>query len=262
MNKLVDKSLPIRDPGLAAAFLFFLALRIFAHFRFPALSRDGCYYLMLVQRWLESGNFDVLMNTPDFWIPPLPLFMMKLLVGCGFSLEFAGVGLNILLGSLLPLVVFLITNELCTNRKIAWGAMLLCGVNPSMITLSIDPLRDMPYLFFAGCFLWQLCVAARRPHWRPWCLSGCFFALALLSRYEAAEMLLLVFAALAAGAAYKTISWRRAAVFGLLYLAAVSATFLILTLCIQNPGGVIRYYTRYMTWQTGRVAPPPPPESE
>ena len=65
----------------------------------PTVSRDGLLYLELVQVWHDHGSFQaVLEYWPRFWIPPFPLYLMKLLTDCGIPAEAAGVGLNIAMG--------------------------------------------------------------------------------------------------------------------------------------------------------------------
>ena len=50
----------------------------------PTVSRDGLLYLELVQVWYDRGSFQaVLEYWPQYWIPPFPLYLMKLLTDCG-----------------------------------------------------------------------------------------------------------------------------------------------------------------------------------
>ena len=120
----------------------------------PTVSRDGVLYLELIQIWHRNGDFqDILDYWPQYWIPPLPLYLMTFLMHCGLSAEAAGVGLNLLAGSMLPLIVYGIAAEVCEDRRIAFYSALLMAVNPGRIELSIEPQRDMIYLFFCGLLI-------------------------------------------------------------------------------------------------------------
>ncbi len=84
-------------------------MALLGYFLEPVISRDGCLYLELVRIWHETGSFKGLLEVyPDCWIPPFPLFLMKILVDLGLSPEVAGVGLNMVMFSCLPLITWLI----------------------------------------------------------------------------------------------------------------------------------------------------------
>ena len=79
--------------GIALLFLF---LSLFSWNLEPTVSRDGLLYLELVQIWHDHGSFQaVLEYWPQFWIPPFPLYLMKLLTDCGIPAEAGGGRVNI-----------------------------------------------------------------------------------------------------------------------------------------------------------------------
>ena len=86
---------------------------------------------------------------------------MLLVMKCGFSAYLSGVGVNIFLGSLLPGIIYLIANEVCRSRRIALASALLIALNPPMIELAVEPLRDTVYLFFAGLVICLLIFGDR-----------------------------------------------------------------------------------------------------
>ena len=154
----------------------------------PTVSRDGILYLDLIQIWYKNGDFqDILDYWPQYWIPPLPLYLMPLLMHCGLSAESAGVGLNLVLGSLIPLIIYGIAIEVCNDRRIAFCAALLMALNPTRIELSIEPQRDMIYLFFCGLLIYFLLCGIRRQKWYFWCMAGLAFGMSFLTRYETLE---------------------------------------------------------------------------
>ena len=139
--------------------LLSLFLSLFCWNLEPTVSRDGLLYLELVQVWHDHGSFQaVLEYWPQFWIPPFPLYLMKLLTDCGIPAEAAGVGLNIAMGCCLPLIVYGIAMEITGKRKIALCSALLTALNPSMIELAIEVQRDMIYLFFCGLLIYFLFI--------------------------------------------------------------------------------------------------------
>ena len=76
--------------------------------------------------------------------------MMKMLFYTGLSLHAAGIAVNLVFGSLLPLVAWGILRQLTSCREIALGAAFLMAFHPSAIGLSADVTRDTLYLFTGG----------------------------------------------------------------------------------------------------------------
>ena len=168
---------------LAGITVLSLLITGFCWFFEPTISRDGIFYLELVQIWHDQGNFQgILKGWPRFWLPPFPLYLMKLLTDCGLSAETAGVGLNIAMGCCLPVIVYGIAMEITRERKIALCSALLMLLNPSMIELAIEVQRDVIYLFFCGLLIYFLAFGIRRQKGFDWVRAGVFFACSFLTR--------------------------------------------------------------------------------
>lgn len=155
----------------------------------PEMGRDSCYYLRLVEQWHHGGFNGVLKVLPDFWFPPLHLYVTTLFTFTGLSPENSAVAFGMICAVLLPLVSCAIAYEMFRDRRIALGAALLTAVNPSVIEMAVQAQRDVPYLLSAGVCLYLLISAIRRKGWLRWIGAGAAFAVALLIRYETAEFL-------------------------------------------------------------------------
>lgn len=190
-------------------------LRLFSWWMDSAVSRDGILYVNMAETWHGGGNYEIMLEqVPDSeWVPFLMIWLMKLLMTTGISAEAAGMGMSLVLGSLLPLIVYGIATVVCEKKEIALGAALLTAVHPPLIELSIEIQRDTPYLFFAGIVIWSLLGAIKYRKWYLWGLGGIAGALAVMIRYETFELLLLAFGYLFVAPLLKWETWRR--VFGL-----------------------------------------------
>ena len=213
----------------------------------PTVSRDGLLYLELVQVWHDHGSFQaVLEYWPRFWIPPFPLYLMKLLTDCGIPAEAAGVGLNIAMGCCLPLIVYGIAMEITGKRNIALCSALLTALNPSMIELAIEVQRDMIYLFFCGLLIYFLACGIHRQKWFYWVFAGVFFACSFLTRYETLEFVPLIAFYFLFLLIAKYMSWKKLLINASVFLASMAAVFFLLihTMGVQEHlfGSYQKYY--------------------
>lgn len=224
-----------------------LFLSLFSWRLEPTVSRDGLLYLELVQIWHDHGSFQaVLEYWPQYWIPPFPLYLMKLLTDCGIPAEAAGVGLNIAMGCCLPLIVYGIAMEVVRERKIALCSALLMALNPSMIELAIEVQRDMIYLFFCGLLIYFLACGIRRQKWFYWFFSGVFFACSFLTRYETLEFIPLIAFYLLFLLIAKYMSWKKLLLNASVFLVITTGVFFLLihTMGVQEHlfGSYQKYY--------------------
>ena len=82
------------------------------------------------------------------------LYIIKNLMVFGLSAETTGLVLNIVLGGLLPLLIYNIAKVITNNREISLISALLTAVHPSLIELSTEVQREMVYLVLCGLFLY------------------------------------------------------------------------------------------------------------
>ena len=132
--------------------LLFAGLSLLGKLLELVLSSDGAFYLQLVEIWRNAGHYDAVPAAiPDSdWIPAFPLFLIKCLADCGISPEVAGVGISMVIGCTLPLLVYLMAQEIQSDKRISLAASMLMAFNPSMIELACEIQRDMLYIGLCG----------------------------------------------------------------------------------------------------------------
>ena len=226
--------------------LLFLGLALLSLGMEPTISRDGVMYLDLSRVWAETESFDgVLQHWSLCWIPPFPLYLMKLLIDCGLSPAVAGVGLNIIMGSFLPLIVYMIGRLLFDDRRISLVAAFMMAVNPSMIEFAIEPQRDTIYLFFCGWFIYFIIKGLKQDSLVSFCGAGVFFALSMMTRYETLEMIPLFFFALLFCGIRKYLKWKRILLHITASVIIAGAVILSLTYLMGVEDHIFHSYQKY-----------------
>ena len=245
----------------AGLFLLSLLLRLFCWSMEPTLSRDAVAYAEIISAWFAEGDFSgVLHYWPDCWIPPLPVGVVLLLVKCGLSVEAAGVGLNLALGSLIPLIAYRMAKTVTGNRSIALGAALLTAVHPTLIELSIEIQRDTTYLFLIGCVLCFLLEAVRKGSSFFWGVGGIFLGLSILSRFESLEFLPLTFCYLTVSVYFKIQSCRMALKQFGVFSAGVLSAFFLASWLMGVPFSYYKIYSDKVVKMVPRALPVEKPE--
>lgn len=212
----------------------------------PTVSRDGCFYLRLIQTWYDSGGIqEVLKAFSDMWVPPLPLYLIKRLMSLGLSAEAAGVGLNIILGTFTPLWIYGIAWEVTQKRKVAFCAALLAAVNPSLNMLSIQVQRDMIYLSLIGVALWLIIAGIRREKWWLWFCAGILCGCAMHTRFETLEFIAIIPAALFFLCCAKHLKWRRGLCYGFLFFFCFAGSIYLLSSLMHTNEYIYKNYDRY-----------------
>lgn len=210
------------------------------------VSRDGCYYLILANQWYEKGNWeDVLSIMQDFQMPLL-LFMIKSFMKFGISAETAGFGINLVLGAMTPLFAYAIAYELVRNQKVSLFSALLFAFIPSVNAFSIEIQRDALYLFGIGAVMWMLCAGIRKPQALYWAAAGFFLGFSLLTRYESAEFLIIIFVSIFILCVKKQFSWKKGLC--LLCCSYASCFVCIVLLCLLmgiHSNSICNFYKDY-----------------
>ena len=160
---------------------------------------------------------------------------MKLLMHCGMSGYAAGVGINLFLGSLLPLVCYGIIRQITVRREIALAGALLVAVHPLAIELSANVQRDIPYLFFTGGAIFCGLHAVKCGKWYWWSFCSLFLALGIFSRYETLELLPLILLYFLLAPLCRVLSWKKASLSFLVWCISL-ATFLAGLIGVMNVG--------------------------
>lgn len=188
----------------------------------PLVGRDASLYLLTAQKWFDTCSLQL-------ELPPMLFFLMKSLMHLGFPADVAGWTVNVILGSLITLIGFGITFELTGNRKIALIAAAFFALHPGINDLSIEIQRDIPFLFFAGCSIWTAFAGIKRKHWWLWSLCGIALSFALLTRYEALELLFLIAVWLFILPFFRRLSWKQIFGYGFTFILSLGfCTWLML----------------------------------
>ncbi|MBQ9776573.1 MAG: glycosyltransferase family 39 protein [Lentisphaeria bacterium] len=211
--------------------LFSLLLKIFFYSLEPLVSTDGCFYVAIIQKWHESGEYDATIQyyRGSDWLPPLPLWLIKSSMFFGISATTAGFAWAFVLGAALSVVAYGIASEITQNKKIAVATAFLTALHPSVNELGAEIQRDIFYLFFVGCSIWLICVASRRKKWFLWAVAAIPCGASVLCRFETFELLPLVICILFLLAVTKRIFWHKAVCYCCSFFAVFVATVIFLS---------------------------------
>ncbi|MBO7328860.1 MAG: glycosyltransferase family 39 protein [Lentisphaeria bacterium] len=235
---------------LAGILLLGAVLCLLQRFMESQMGRDSAYYLTLVSHWQSGGFQGVVDFIGIFWFPPLHLFLIVFLANAGLSPESAAIFIGISCAILMPLISFFIARELFHDRRISLVAALLTAINPSIIEMSVQTQRDVPYLFAAGWCIYFIVVAIHRNKWFWWCAAGGCFGVSMLIRYETAEFLPLLGIYFIVALFKKQQKWY-SLIRNLVLFAICGITSMIILL---YSSGTLHYmagaYYRYFTMQT------------
>lgn len=175
--------------ALLIIFTISLILRIFKLVLDPVPMRDSTFYLSLAREWLDNG---MILNT-DFHGPLLPIYTIKELARfTDIDIEIAGRSLALFLGSMIPALGYFISYKIFDDRKISVICAIILMLHPNLISYSIEPLRDSPYLFFEELIILEAIIAIKERKTLNWFFCGIFSTLAFFCRLEALEYLLII----------------------------------------------------------------------
>ena len=220
-------------------FVFALFIRCVAWYMEPELARDSIYYLTLVDDPNTAGCFR----------PPLFVECMRIIKAAGGEPHIGGLIVNIVAGSLIPALFFFIACELKFEFRWRVVAAVMASVHPRLIQYSVELLRESLYLFFSTLLIYFVSVAIMRDKLWQWSCVGVCGALAALCRFEALELVPIVFVIIAC----RNFAVKRTCRYNILTLSLFIfgwiVTFLSLSYCFNMPiaifkNGVEFYFER------------------
>lgn len=232
--------------GFGGGFLFLL-LVLFSRWLNPVLSADGALYLQIVEVWQREGSYQAMLTHLGGvdWIPAFPLFLIKIFVDCGISPEVAGVGISLFTGSTLPLLIYLMAQEIQNDKRISLAAALLMTFNPSMIELAREVQRDMLYIGLCGwAIFFGMKGLLQKKVW-PWIPAGILGALSALTRYETFEMFPVLLVAFLIFGLKKIIPWKRICQQGIIFAVALSVTAVGMVYLMGIQEHIVSAYSKY-----------------
>ena len=172
-------------------------LRCFCYVKEPTVNRDAIQYLQQVENWPNN-------------IYTLPLYQGVLfrLTQLGIPAHPAALWMGMICGTLLPVTIYFLTRELTNSRFSAFLAALLIAVNPGLVKLSFEMLRDMPFWLLVACGWWLSAVSLKRCRRTAAAAAGFCFGLAAWLRYESVEAILITLAAICLFVPKRPSKWR------------------------------------------------------
>lgn len=247
-SDLSRRKLAILLTGMTCCALFLRLLHLYFE---PVLSRDSIFYIEVCRVWASGCFADVYQVFPEVWIPPLFLYLLKTMIKCGANPEIAGFVFNLILGIALVPLAYFFARGLQFSRRCSLWAGALAMMHPRLIELSIQVQRENLYLvllFLAAIFL--IYGSLRKQVWLiVW--SAAFFALSVLTRYEALEMCPAVFLVFLLRIRQKKLSFREAFLFIALWTVVFGVVFagvILLTGTTQVLGGAFVKYRSQLLW--------------
>lgn len=173
---------------LCVVFYLGILIKLFLWNRTPYLSRDSIYYLNLIENWANNENrvyFDTLRGT---FCPPLYLYIVKSLMKFGIESLYSALAINIVLGSLIPIVVYILSCNTLRSRKIAIVSSAIALFHPTINSLSIEVQRDIGYIVLLSTLAILIIYYTSSRRILFLVMSSVCLASALLFRIEAIEL--------------------------------------------------------------------------
>jgi len=159
----------------------------------PGLQRDPTLYLVWAKSWYETGDFHFVQVSGDMVRTPMfPIWALKVLMSSGLGGEVAGRALSLFLGSMIPVIGFVIALRVFQNIRIALVTALLLAIQPDLVPYSIQPLRENFYVFFEALLLLMIVESVRKGTYFNWCVCGVLVSFISFCRYEGMEFILIV----------------------------------------------------------------------
>lgn len=222
----------------ALAIIVFIALllRVAIWFYEPVMNRDGILYIEIAETWFNSGEY-----LQHHYLPMYP-WLIKTVMILGVSPHIAGVVINIVLGSVLPILMYLIIRCCSNSKEIALSAALIMAVHPSAMELSRQLIRDNLYLFFSGIAIIGILKALKSENLLWWALVGVATGANLLTRYESLEFVILVTLYFLVAKICGIMSYKQMIRSSVIWLTTVIATFFILATAMNVTEQVYQSY--------------------
>lgn len=174
-------------------FTISIIFRITFYLLSDRIARDSFTYIKYAEL-LCQNNWDwsvVYVKGANVHFPPLLISVMALGTKFGIDVEMSGILFVLMLGSLVPVGVFLCADHIFKKRIYAFFAGMLIAVHPYSIELSASILRDAPYHCFLIFSLLAAIYAINSRKLRYWVACGIIAGLAALTRREGIELLII-----------------------------------------------------------------------
>ncbi len=169
-------------------------VRVFYYFDNPIQWRDSYFYKEIVETWEDKKEYP----SKDRYgqeniIPPFPLYIFMLMHKMtGKSIFLSNVALQIVLGSISILFLWLILNEIRIGIIPSILISLIGAFHKSLLDFSTQITRDNLYVFFCSLLIFFFIKYLKRKSLFYSFVLGILISLICLVRYEGAEFLLIL----------------------------------------------------------------------
>lgn len=164
---------------VCALLLLALLPRAAAAWQLPDVSNDAHYYIFAAE---ALGNGEISLGLGYLNLNVYPVILLGL-HGLGLGWITAGKLWGVVVGTLIVLPLFGWTRRLSDDR-VALAACFLYAIDPSLIELAPEPVRETTFWFLMNLCLYLSLRAAVEVRWHWFALSGTAFALAAHTRGE------------------------------------------------------------------------------
>ncbi len=229
-----------RNAGLLLVLICLLAGMVRLWSMHAALvTRDGYCYIQQLEAILRCGRIDVyILQTYGSWYPPLFFWLPFHLMKAGLSAADAITLPNVLMGALCPVWGYCAMRSLSLSKACALCAACITALHPEMIHYSVQPQREISYLFYGGasicCFLWA--IQHRKFFWVAWIGCGFCTVIGFFLRFES----LLFFLFFGLWWCAKTVlcpgDWKKCVLGGFAVAAGGGLALLAVVLLLRLPG--------------------------
>lgn len=209
----------------------------------PVFERDAIAYVTTSAHWAEKGEYLL----PVF--PPLPCFMIKVLIQMGLAPEFAGKLFSFLTGLPVPLLGYLIAMKAIGNRQVARCTAVMLIFHPMLIYFSVLPLRDSAYILFISLLLLAALDAVKKQTLLPWLLCALWSAASWACRYETLEFFLVLPLVAALRVWQKSYPWKKALLHLFVYGICTVILWVGLTLAVGGKEVFVSQYNTYIKYK-------------
>lgn len=158
----------------------------------PLIDRDSALYCHIATIWANTGDFNSAFREHIGGTAPLYIYLLKLGIQCGIPVMIWGRILAFCFGGAFVIAFYLLGRQLFPGRRDgALICMALAGLHPVIGRWSVGLLREGLFLMLAAFAMAVFVRAFRSGGIRSavWC--GALLGAAVMTRQEAAELLVL-----------------------------------------------------------------------
>lgn len=158
----------------------------------PQIHRDSSLYCHIATIWANTGDFRCAFREHIGGTAPLYIYLLKLGIHCGIPVIIWGRILSFCFSVAFIIAFYLLGKQLFPGRRDgALICMFLAGAHPVIGRWSVGLLREGPFLALAAFAMVLFVRAFRTGSIRAAAWAGVLLGVAVMTRQEAAELLVM-----------------------------------------------------------------------